>query len=275
VSGSGQVIVTDLDGCLLDATTYSWEAARPALLVLKRRAIPLVLCSSKARAEMEPLYAELGLDAPYVFENGGGIVIPAGASWSRVHRRDGGPLLVRLGTPLRELARALIEIAREGGARLRGFSRMSVREVVDRTGLPEEAAALARQREHDEPFVLESGSEEVVRQAAERRGLRVTKGGRFHHLTGPVDKGKAVRQVLSLMAPAVSLGLGDAENDLGLLAAVDRPILVPRPDGSVDPALAAAFPCAQRAPAPGPAGWNQAVLTALELLRRAPAEGGG
>lgn len=265
------MVVTDLDGCLLDAATYSFEAARPALALLKRRGIPLVLCSSKARAEMEPLHAELGLDAPYVFENGGGIVIPAGAAWSRVSRRDGGPLLVRLGAPLRELAHALGEIARDAGARLRGFSRMSVREVVDRTGLPEPVAELARRREHDEPFVLESGSEEVVRQAAASRGLRVTRGGRFYHLTGPVDKGKAVRQVLALLRPAESIGLGDAENDLGLLQAVDQPILVPRPDGSLDPALASAFPSAQRAPAPGPSGWNEAVLAALGASRDAAA----
>ena len=97
----------------------------------------------------------------------------------------------------------------------------------------------------------------------DRRGLRVTRGGRFHHLTGPVDKGKAVRQVLSLLGPAQSIGLGDAENDLGLLGAVDRPILVPRPDGSIDPMLEAAFPSACRAPLPGPEGWSQAVLHAV------------
>ena len=259
----GRVVVTDLDGCLLDATTYCWEAARPALDALRRRGIPLVLCSSKTRAEIEPLYADLGLDAPYVFENGGGIVFPPGARWSRVVRRDGGPLLVRLGVPLRDLARALLEIAREAGARLRGFSRLSARELRDLTGLPDPELARARQREHDEPFVIESGNEAVVREAAERRGLRVTRGGRFHHLTGAVDKGRAVRQVLSLLAPDLSIGLGDAENDLGLLGAVDRPILVPRPDGSIDPALAAAFPAAGHAPAPGPEGWNQAVLLAL------------
>jgi mannosyl-3-phosphoglycerate phosphatase len=258
-----RVVVTDLDGCLLDAATYAWEPARPALETLKRRRIPLVLCSSKTRAEMEPLHGELGLDAPYVFENGGGIVFPPGARWSRISRRDGGPLLVRLGVPLRDLARALVEIAREAGARLRGFSRLSLRDLRELTGLRGRELELARRREHDEPFVLESGDEQVVREAAARRGLRVTRGGRFHHLTGATDKGRAVRQVLTLIGPESSIGLGDAENDLGLLGAVDRPILVPRPDGSIDPALAAAFPAASRAPAPGPEGWNQAVLTAL------------
>jgi mannosyl-3-phosphoglycerate phosphatase len=263
VKRDGRVVVTDVDGCLLDPTSYRWEPAEPAIGVLKRRGIPLVLCSSKTRAEMERLHAELGLDAPYVFENGGGIVIPPGGPWSRASRRDGGPLLVRLGTPLRDLARTLRDIAREAGARLRGFSRLSTGEISDLTGLPHEQAELARDREHGEPFVLESGDEWDVRKAAERRGLRVTRGGRFHHLTGPVDKGKAVRQVLSLFGPAQSIGLGDAENDLGLLGAVDRPILVPRPDGSIDPMLEAAFPSACRAPLPGPEGWSQAVLHAV------------
>jgi mannosyl-3-phosphoglycerate phosphatase len=259
----GRVVVTDLDGCLLDSETYRFEAARPALRALKKRGIPLVLCSSKTRAEMETLHALLELDAPYVFENGGGIVIPSGAPWSRVARRDGGPLLVRLGVPLLDLGRALLEIAKDAGARLRGFRQLSAREVKDLTGLPEEEAERARHREHTEPFVLEAGNEDVVRQAAERRGLRVIRGGRFHHLSGDLDKGKAVRQVLTLLGPTASIGLGDAENDLGLLRAVDHPILVPRPDGGFDPALDAAFPAAKRAPAPGPAGWNEAVLAAV------------
>jgi mannosyl-3-phosphoglycerate phosphatase len=259
-----RVVVTDLDGCLLDATSYRWEAARPALEALRARGIPLVLCSSKTRSEMGPLHAELGLDAPYVFENGGGIVIPPGAPWSRLVRKGARPLLVRLGVPLRDLAYALVEIARDAGVRLRGFSRLSTREVSDLTGLPEAKAALAKKREHGEPFVLEAGDEAALRRAAERRGLRITRGGRFYHLTGAHDKGKAVRQVLRLLAPDSSIGLGDAENDLSLLHAVDRPILVPRPDGGFDAALAAAFPHAERAPAPGPEGWNRAVLRALD-----------
>ena len=54
------LVATDLDGCLLDEETYSYEAARPALDALARRRVPLVLCSSKTRAEMQPLARELG-----------------------------------------------------------------------------------------------------------------------------------------------------------------------------------------------------------------------
>ena len=59
---------------------------------------------------------------------------------------------------------------------------------------------------------------------------------------------------------AVSIKPG---TDLALLLAVDRPIVVPRHDGSQDPVLAARLPDAERAPLPGPSGWNAAVLALL------------
>lgn len=49
------VIFTDLDGTLLDHETYSFAAAGEALEALTRENIPLILCSSKTRAEIELL----------------------------------------------------------------------------------------------------------------------------------------------------------------------------------------------------------------------------
>jgi hypothetical protein len=49
------VVFSDLDGTLLDHETYSFDAARPGLDALKSRGIPLILASSKTRAEMQDL----------------------------------------------------------------------------------------------------------------------------------------------------------------------------------------------------------------------------
>jgi mannosyl-3-phosphoglycerate phosphatase len=59
-----------------------------------------------------------------------------------------------------------------------------------------------------------------------------------------------------------TVGLGDAANDLSFLRIVDRPIVIPRPNG-LDPALSSALPHAERAPHPGPRGWNAAILALL------------
>ena len=253
------LVASDLDGTLLDEADYSYAAARPALAALRERGVPLVLCSSKTRAEMEPLARELGLDTPLVVENGGAVVLPSGA-------------LLELGTPRPQLVEALGEIAAETGVAVRGLAAMDVEEVARRTGLGLEDAALALERGYDEPFVLEdAGGLEGLEQAASRRGLRVTRGGRFHHLTGGADKGSALRRVLEAYAEQgrhfTSVGLGDSVNDRPLLEAVDRPILVPRPDGRPDPQLSAALPDAERAPYPGAAGWNAAVLAVLDGAR--------
>ena len=127
-------------------------------------------------------------------------------------------------------------------------------------------------REYDEPFVVEDppGRDPEVDarldRAARGRGLRVTHGGRVHHLTGLADKGQAVRALVHGWPGGVAgdvVGLGDAANDLELLLAVDRPIVMPRPDGSVEPVLAGRLRGKERAPAPGPSGWAAAVLAAL------------
>lgn len=76
--GAGLLVATDLDGCLLDETTYAFDAARPALSALAERRIPLVLASSKTRAEMEPLSHALGLAPTLVVENGGALLVPEG-----------------------------------------------------------------------------------------------------------------------------------------------------------------------------------------------------
>jgi mannosyl-3-phosphoglycerate phosphatase len=265
------LVVTDLDGCLLDPHTYSHEEARPALAALARARWPLVLCTGKTKAEVEPLWRSLQLAAPYVVENGGAVVFPTESFEGPVPgaRRDPSGWVLALGFPRARLVEALAAIAAEARVVVRGFASMSPGEVQSLTGLAAPAAALALRREFDEPFLVEGGEEAAAELAlvAARYGLTVSHGGRFHHLAGGCDKGLALRSLLANYARAgdviSTIGLGDAETDLSLLRTVDRPIVVPGPDGRIDPALAEALPGAERAPRPGPAGWNEAILTVL------------
>lgn len=267
-----RLVVSDLDGTLLDEETYDVAPARPALDALRVHRIGLVLCSSKTRAEMEPLARDLGLDTPLIVENGGALVFAAGAlpELPPGGRREGDRVVVPLGCPRSDLLAALPEVAGSAGVAVRPFAAMSIEEIAELTGLSADAAAQARRREWDEPFVIESeadpGTDERLEAAARRLGLRVTRGGRLHHLTGPTDKGEAVRALLRLLPLDLhgrTVGLGDAANDLPLLKAVDRPIVMPRRGGGIDATLATALPDAERARAAGPGGWAAAVLDVL------------
>lgn len=260
------MIFTDLDGTLLDHDTYDWTPARPALDALAAREVPVVLCSSKTRAEMRALAQAMGLQAPLIVENGGGVWLPP--SWSLPLPDDAAAVdtgwVVALGAPAGQLRPALRQLAERARVTLRGFGEMDAHEVAARTGLPLDTATLAMQREFSEPFVAEHApAMEVLDAAARDLGLRVTRGGRFFHLIGPSDKGHAVRVVsrwLGTRTVGRTLGFGDAPNDLPLLQAVDTPVIVPRPDHTPHPDLVAALPDAIIAPAPGPRGWNAVAL---------------
>ncbi len=266
------ILFSDLDGCLLDRESGSFEPARPALLALRRAGVPLVLCSSKTRAEMEPLAARLGLHTPLVVENGGALVLPSDPAERTWHEAGGTgePVVFPLGVPRARLVAALPLVAREAGVEVWGFSLMSTPEVAALTGLREADAERAQRREFDEPFLVRGSDgrdprlDQRLDAAARGLGLRVSHGGRLYHLHGPTDKGQAARVVARLYDGGAyrTVGLGDAASDVPLLQAVDRPLLVPGPHG-IDPALARALPQAERAPRPGPEGWNAAVLAVL------------
>lgn len=269
-----RLIVFSSLGSLLDSQTHGWEEARPALDSLRRLEIPVVLSSSKTRSEVAAHARAMALETPFVAESGGALAVPEGYFGHRVpgaQTRDGYDVLP-LGVHRRDLSRALAEMATKIGARVRGIASLGLSEVQRLTGLSHGAVRLALEREHDEPFVVEDeASVAALVEAARERKLRVTRGRRFFHLSGGCDKGRAARVLMGLFEAAgrrlLSIGLGDAANDLAMLAAVRQPIVVPGPDGTADPALAESLPGAQLAPGPGPAGWNAAVLSVLRGQR--------
>lgn len=272
------VFFTDLDGTLLDHTSYRWTAARRALDMLARWQVPLVIVTSKTRAEVLPVLRSLGRREPFVVENGGAIFLPARYLPFRVEAAEpagGGWRQVALGTPRKRLVTALAAAARRARVRVRGFEQMDAREVTKLTDLGLIEAHRALQREYDEPFViLDNDARAWPRLGAEirRQGLKATRGSRFFHILGANDKGAAVRRLIAWFrranGPRVrTVGLGDSPSDIALLRAVDVPILVAGPGECYDLATLAAVPRLRRALGAGPVGWNRAVLGLLKEKR--------
>ncbi len=261
-----KVIFSDLDGTLLHPQSYSFEAAEPALSRLRRQNTPLVLCTSKTRAEVEMWQERLGISHPFIVENGGAVYIPAGYfpfAIEQASRRDGYDV-IEFGTPYLELLLALREAAAETGCEVLGFHQMSLADISLRTSLPVHQAVLAKRREYDEPFEILGSGTHALLAAIERRGKRWTRGDRFYHITGGNDKAAAVEYLTKLYRRAFgsvhTVGVGDGHNDARFLLAVDTPVII-RSRFAV--ALKLAVPHALVTDAPGPHGWSEALLPLL------------
>jgi len=264
------LVFTDLDGTLLDHHTYSFEKALPALKLLRKKEIPLILCSSKTRAEMEVCRKKLKNTHPFIPENGGAVFVPR-----KYFRTKLGGFADKLGYWVKELGtyypvlrKELLEVTSRFGQPVYGFADMNPKEISSLCGIAYRDAELAKWREYDEPFYfLKSVDEDTLKELqAEfaKRGFNLVRGGRLLHLTGQNDKGKAIKILTDIYqqefgSKCKSIGLGDSMNDLSMLKACDLPILVKKPDGSYDKEVIAEIK-PNFAEGIGPEGWNKAVL---------------
>jgi mannosyl-3-phosphoglycerate phosphatase len=268
------LIFTDLDGTLLDHSTYSFEKAQPALALLRQKNIPLVICSSKTKSEIEDYRRKLENNHPFVSENGGGIFIPKGYFEISAHSSSFGVaeendyLTIRLGARYAELRKLVDELRREGFG-MRGFGDMTVKEVAELAALSIHEAEMAKERDFDEPFVFEGDEGEIqtLLNSIKVKGFHVTQG-RFFHILGNSDKGKAVSLLIDLYRKqfneVVTVALGDSPNDIPMLERVDYPIIVKKPDGAYDRRIN--IRNAIKADGIGPEGWNKAVLNILDTM---------
>jgi len=246
------LVFTDLDGTLLD-DAYRFTGAEAALARLAEQRIPLVLATSKTRAELKPLSAQLPGVPGLIFENGAGITCPG----------PSGPQTTLFGPGYAALL-AILESLGSAAAPFEGFASLGPARVEGLTGLAPRAVTQAMAREASEPGLFHGDEKALARfrAALAPHGLRAVHGGRFLHVMPKRDKVDGLRTLAALLAPeAPTLALGDGENDRAMLEAATFAVVMPRKDGT---RLALKrTEGVTIAPAPGPEGWGPAVLAQL------------
>lgn len=255
------IVVTDLDGTLLDHNTYSYQPAMPALRRLGANSTPVILCSSKTRTEIELLRQQMANESPFIVENGAAICGLTSSDGA------GGASDLVLGKPYSDILQALAEIREYSGFHFIGFNDMSLEQVCDYTGLSSESAALAKKREFSEPLVWQDSEENLERFLAELslRGLKAQQGGRFLTVAGETDKGRAVAALRKLCSPGRKtrvIALGDSPNDEAMLNSADIAVVIKSAKSATmhihgPDKIIYTQEC-------GPEGWNRAMLELLE-----------
>ena len=263
------LVFTDLDGSLLDHDHYGWAAAQPALELLGEREIPVVFNTSKTLEEVLVIQRQMGIDQPFITENGMVTTIPAGyfrdaCETERTHFFHG--------QPYRSIRRILASIRRQHGFCFTGFADLTEKQVAEMTGLSTDAAGKAMARKASEPLIWRDGDaqlREFVRLLG-AEGLHLTRGGRFYHVSGKGDKGLALQALLNRYQQEYpqqimqTCALGDGINDLPMLEAADYPVLIRSEHGLAPDVGHLARVVKTRSVGPG--GWNQAILDLLGKL---------
>jgi len=256
------LVFTDLDATLLDHNSYSFAPAKPALGRLHSLNIPVVLNSSKTIPELTRLCQQMGNEHPFIVENGASIVIPA-AYFSNPHAEQ-----INFGESHDKILQ-LLDTLRLQGCKFQNFNSMSIATLCTTTGLNEAEARLARERSGTEPLLWLGDKEQFNHfgNEIENAGLRLIKGGRFHHVTGMFDKGSATKYLIERFqaqagdTPIRSVGLGDSPNDIPMLDAVDLPLLI---RSGRTPDMLKNRPHWKPSQQEGPQGWNQSIMQLLD-----------
>ena len=254
------IIITDLDGTLLDHDSYLFDAALPTLNLLKQQNIPLLLNSSKTAAEMLVIREQLDNDFPFIVENGAGIYLPNNEGYD----------IIRFGEERETILKLLKQIRTDHDLPFIGFNDMTIEELMADTGLDRKAAENAKQRDFTEPLRWLGNDAQcgLFCTEMEQADLKVVKGGRFHCVSSKVDKGQALQWLrdyyqTKLDDSPVFIALGDSDNDKPMLESADYAVLVRSTSHDLPEINSDKLIITNET---GPLAWNNSLRTLLEKI---------
>lgn len=286
------IFLTDLDGTLLNFDNFSFEAIRADLLEFIKSGIDIIPVSSKTRPEMIKFCSALGVDLPFIYENGAGFCSDAKTS----NQND-----VILGRPVDELMQIWdASIPVELKADCKFLSAMEIEECSALLGLSGEPLALALARSYTAllKFTGDKTALTLLNIYVERAGLTLQKGGRVFCLSGLHNKASFInrfrqkisgqkisgQKIPSQKIPGqkisgqkisgqrimdrpenIIIAFGDGNNDIPMLNAADFACIIPRPNGEhlpPDKITTKKIIASQ----PAPLGWIETAEAALATM---------
>jgi mannosyl-3-phosphoglycerate phosphatase len=256
-----KLFFTDLDDLIIDSKSCSFRKSMPAVNKIRNK-VPLIICSSKTRAEIEHIRSKLKINDPFISENGGAVFIPKSYFDFDFDfdKKIGEYLVIQLGTDYVRI-RNLIDRIKMQGIPLKCFGDMSANDIRSETGIPLPQAKFAKMREYDEPFRMFKDDEKDVMNIVHKNNLRCFKGRNYYHITGENDRKKAMRILMGLYKRKYgrvrTAGFGYSNVHFDILSIVDEPYLMMNHDKT--------FACKKfkRVGCSGVDGWCKAVNIAL------------
>jgi mannosyl-3-phosphoglycerate phosphatase family protein len=276
-TGSAQrlVVVTDIDGSLLEPGTRSLPDDRAALDFLAARGIPLVINSSRTRAEIERLHQTLHMLTPFISEHGSALFVPHGC-FPFVPARSQpalGGSVIEFGRRYHDVVEGLRLTSRELGVEIVGFAELTIQDVARELGVAIVEAQLAKLREYTELFRIvddKDATRSRLLKALRRRGLRCWRTGSHHLVTATPDHAESLRTLKAMWRQAwgdpIMIGFGDSEDDVAWLRHADVAIIVQNDRTGVPARVLSKLPTVHVTRFSGRHGWSEAVFEFVGAL---------
>ncbi|SIO14599.1 mannosyl-3-phosphoglycerate phosphatase [Parasphingorhabdus marina DSM 22363] len=259
------LIFTDLDGTVLDHDSYSPTPADRFIAELDPERATVIPVTSKTRAEVAALLWDIAPLKVYVTENGSAIHAPDGFPWAA----DSESQIHFPGMTHEQILSRLESAEPQLRSHFRGFSDMTAKQIAAETGLDLQRAYKAKAREASEPFLWTGSAANLdrFRDVMGAQGLKIQRGGRFCHLTGPCGKADAMDWIVSHYKSSrpdrriMTVALGDGPNDLDMIESADRGVIIPNPGGAAIRSDRSSVITAAKA---GPEGWVEVMQQILD-----------
>lgn len=224
------LLLTDLDGTVLNRFTYQWEGNEARIRTLIHSGIPVIFSSSKTAAEQQALCEDLAVPVPFFSENGSAfhvplnwtVQFPAGAEfmWQEIP-------LVPAGFSIQKVRDQLV--GRLPGS-IRLMTTLSDEELARLTGLTVGMASKARKKTYTDTLMLATGQGVSFMPAdwLQSMNVQAEPGTRYvtiRHAGAGKDHAVSYLRTWLKETHRVSLYLvaaGDGDNDLGMLATADE-----------------------------------------------------
>ncbi len=236
------VIISDMDGCLLDKT-YDYRQALPAIDFIRKQGFILILNTSKTRYEVEYYIDKWGLRGREIFivENGAAIYLNKHLFETRYQAYQNNIITLNnylsivLGMKRSLIEEKISDIIEATTEEIMWLHDITPEFFSKLTGLPVDMSKKALMRDYStlfHPHKKTSRLNEIIKEI-KSRGLNVTTGsGIIYLVTGRHDKGTATKIVIDLIRRStgleeiVTIGIGDGLNDLPMLIVTDLSIVL-------------------------------------------------
>ena len=250
--------LTDLDGTLLNFNDFSFNTIRSDILQFIKDGIDIIPVSSKTRPEMIEFCTVLGVNLPFIYENGAGFC-------SDVKTSNQNDAIVGMSKDaLMHIWDANIPVELKADCKF--LPEMDMTECSALLGLSDKPLELALARSHTAllKFNGDKTALTLLNIYLERAGLTLQKGGRIFCLSGLHNKAsfiQNIRQKNRDMSATIIVAFGDGNNDIPMLNAADFACIIPRPNGEhlpPDKITTKKIIASQ----PAPLGWKEAAEAA-------------